>query len=82
MNPRVLLQLEPVVSKAHSTKSVDWINYREAMEFLGVSRSTLDGWRVSGRIVFSKLPNGQLRIRRHDLDQWLENLSEDWATSS
>ncbi len=82
MSPRVLLQKESVASKAQSTKSADWINYREAMEFLGVSRSTLDAWRMSGRIVFSKLPNGQLRIRRYGLDQWLEELSEVWATPS
>ena len=79
MNPPVLL---PKAPKAQSTQNVGWINYREAMEFLGVSRSTLDAWRMSGSIVFSKLPNGQLRIRRHELDQWLEDLSEDWATPS
>jgi len=54
----------------------DWINYFQAMDFLGVSRSTLDGWRKSGHLPFSKLPNGQLRIRRAELDAWLESLVE------
>jgi excisionase family DNA binding protein len=53
-----------------------WLNYLQAMEVLDVSRSTLDGWRKSGHLVFAKLPNGQLRIRRKDLDMWLESLVE------
>ena len=54
----------------------EWLNYFQAMDVLGVSRSTLDGWRKSGCLVFSKLPNGQLRIRRAELDAWLESLVE------
>lgn len=57
---------------------LSWLNYFQAMEVLGVSRSTLDGWRRSGYLVFVKLPNGQLRIRRDDLDVWLESLVEQW----
>ena len=53
-----------------------WLNYFEAMKILGVSRSTLDGWRKSGLLVFAKLPNGQLRIHRSVLDEWLESLAE------
>ena len=55
-----------------------WLNYFQAMEILGVSRSTLDGWRKSGLLVFAKLHNGQLRIRHEDLNTWLEGLSEQW----
>jgi excisionase family DNA binding protein len=51
-----------------------WMNYQEAMSYLGVSRSTLDLWRRDGRLTFAKLPNGQLRIRMADLDSWLEEL--------
>jgi excisionase family DNA binding protein len=58
------------------TRGSDWLNYFEAMEVLGVGRSTLDGWRKSGRLEFSKLPNGQLRIRHAELDAWLESLVE------
>jgi predicted site-specific integrase-resolvase len=46
------------------------------MELLGVSRSTLDGWRGSEHLKFSKLPNGQLRIRRIVLEDWLDGLAE------
>jgi len=56
--------------------SGDWLSYVRAMEFLGVSRSTLDCWRKSGHLTFSKLPNGKLRIRQSDLDAWLESLAE------
>jgi excisionase family DNA binding protein len=65
------------VSSVHSKRSNgDWIPYSEAMELLGVSRSTLDGWRRSELLTFSKLPNGQLRIRRAALEEWLESLVE------
>lgn len=63
-------------------KTTTWMTYVEAMQVLGVGRSTLDGWRKSGRIIFSKLPNGQLRIRRAELDQWLEDLAEEWVPLS
>lgn len=59
-----------------ATSGSDWLNYFQAMDILGVSRSTLDGWRKSGCLVFSKLPNSQLRIRRAELDAWLESLVE------
>jgi excisionase family DNA binding protein len=52
-----------------------WLNYSQAMEYLGVSRSTLDGWRRSEHLKFSKLPNGQLRIRRIVLEEWLDGLA-------
>ncbi|MFE0027068.1 helix-turn-helix transcriptional regulator [Amycolatopsis sp. NPDC059021] len=41
---------------------------------LDVARSTFDDWRAKGtapRCI--KLPNRQLRIRRIDLDSWLES---------
>jgi len=59
-----------------------WMTYMQVMDLLGVGRSTLDGWRKSGRIVFSKLPNGQLRIRRAELERWIEDLAEDWVPTS
>jgi excisionase family DNA binding protein len=64
------------LSSLTATSGSDWLNYFQAMDVLGVSRSTLDGWRKSGRLVFSKLPNGQLRIRHTELDAWLESLVE------
>lgn len=47
---------------------------------LGVARSTFDEWRATGRAPRCiKLPNGKLRIRRGDLDHWLDSCMEDAA---
>jgi predicted site-specific integrase-resolvase len=61
-----------------TTKSLSsgWLNYSESMEFLSVSRSTLDGWRRLNHLTFSRLPNGQLRIRRDVLNDWIESLAQ------
>jgi len=41
---------------------------------LKVARSTLHEWRAKGRAPkIRKLPNGELRIKRRDLDEWLES---------
>jgi predicted DNA-binding transcriptional regulator AlpA len=40
---------------------------------LRIERSTFYDWRVKGRAPkCSKLPNGELRIVRRDLDEWFE----------
>lgn len=47
---------------------------------LDIARSTFDAWRAKGtgpRCI--KLPNGKLRIRRTDLDCWLDSHMEDAA---
>jgi predicted DNA-binding transcriptional regulator AlpA len=44
---------------------------------LGVARSTFYDWRAKGaapRCI--KLPNGELRIRRVDADNWLNGLED------
>ncbi|MEV0576041.1 helix-turn-helix domain-containing protein [Streptomyces sp. NPDC050392] len=41
---------------------------------LHVSRSTFYDWRQKGRAPRCiKLPNGDLRVRRSDLDNWLDD---------
>lgn len=46
----------------------------EVCEELQIERSTFYEWRAKGRAPrCSKLPNGQLRIRRRDLDEWFES---------
>jgi predicted DNA-binding transcriptional regulator AlpA len=41
---------------------------------LRVERSTFYDWRAKGRAPkCSKLPNGELRILRRDLDEWFES---------
>jgi excisionase family DNA binding protein len=54
-----------------------WMTLEEVCEEIGVSRSTLDKWRVKGKgPTWRKLPSGRLRIRRQDLDAWLDALPE------
>jgi predicted DNA-binding transcriptional regulator AlpA len=46
---------------------------------LGIARSTFNDWRAKGtgpRCI--KIPNGELRIRRTELDRWL-NAHEEAA---
>ncbi|MFD8562132.1 helix-turn-helix transcriptional regulator [Streptosporangium canum] len=47
----------------------------EFCEELQISRRTFYDWRVKGRAPRClKLPNGDLRIRRADFEQWLNAL--------
>jgi excisionase family DNA binding protein len=44
---------------------------------LRVSRSTFYYWRQTGKAPKCiKLPNGDIRVRRADLDRWLESREE------
>lgn len=44
---------------------------------LGVARSTFYDWRAARKAPRCiKLPNGEIRIRRADLERWLEDLEE------
>jgi excisionase family DNA binding protein len=47
---------------------------------LGVARSTFYDWRAKGAAPRSmKLPNGEVRIRRADLEAWLTTLEDGAA---
>jgi excisionase family DNA binding protein len=49
----------------------------EFCEEFDIARSTFDDWRAKGRAPRClKLPNRQLRIRRADVDAWLESCLE------
>jgi len=53
------------------------LTLREVCAELGVSRSTFYDWRSKGtapRCI--KLPNGELRVRRAELDRWLASREE------
>lgn len=55
----------------------EWMTLQEVLDVVGVARSTFDDWRAKGAAPrCKKLPNGQLRVRRSDLDTWLEALPE------
>jgi excisionase family DNA binding protein len=44
---------------------------------LGIARSTFYDWRAKGASPrCMKLPNGEIRIRRTDLDKWLTTLED------
>jgi predicted DNA-binding transcriptional regulator AlpA len=44
---------------------------------LDISRSTFYEWRAKGRAPRCiKLPNGEIRIRRADFENWLDSLEE------
>ncbi|MCG3748882.1 AlpA family transcriptional regulator [Amycolatopsis sp. Poz14] len=44
---------------------------------LSISRRTFYEWRAKGRAPKCiKLPNGSLRVRRMDLDNWLDGCEE------
>ncbi len=45
-----------------------------------LARSTFDDWRARGvapKVI--KLPNGQLRIDRHDLNTWIDSRTQEPA---
>jgi excisionase family DNA binding protein len=44
----------------------------EAAELLGVTDQTLRNWAEAGRIRHIRMPSGQIRFRRQDIDAVLE----------
>ena len=55
----------------------DKLTLAQLCEELQVARSTFYEWRAKGRAPRCiKLPNGDLRVRRSDLERWLASLEE------
>lgn len=55
-----------------------YLTVEQFCEELEVARSTFYEWRAKGcgpRCI--RLPNGKIRIRRAELDRWLEALEDD-----
>jgi excisionase family DNA binding protein len=53
----------------------EWLTISQVCEELGVGRSTIDMWRRLGTgPTFVRLPNNSLRIRRADLEAWIDGL--------
>lgn len=49
----------------------------EVLEVLGMSRAAFYRMRARGQAPkLYKLPNGQLRVRRADLDAWIESYEQ------
>jgi excisionase family DNA binding protein len=56
-----------------ATYSREKLTLEEVCQELKISRSTFYDWRQKGRAPKCiTLPNGSLRVRRTDLDQWLD----------
>ena len=57
------------------SRASEWMSQHDVLRELGISRSTLHKWRAEGRGPgFRKLPNGELRIRRSDLNEWVTSM--------
>ena len=55
----------------------DRLTVAEVCEELKVPRSTFNDWRAKGRAPRCvRLPNGQLRIARAELERWLDAHTE------
>ena len=55
----------------------DKLTLAQLCEELQIARSTFYDWRAKGRAGRCiKLPNGDLRVRRSDLERWLGGLEE------
>lgn len=51
------------------------LTIKELCERLKIARSTLHLWRQRGQGPLSiKLPNGDIRFRERDVEEWLDNL--------
>ncbi len=60
-----------------TSTTTTWLKTTEVLSELQVSRSTFDLWRNEGRGPRCyKMPNGQLRIRRTDFEEWMSDLEE------
>jgi excisionase family DNA binding protein len=53
------------------------MSVEEFCEFYDISRSTFYDWRAKGRAPkCHKLPNGEIRLRRADVDRWFDGCGE------
>jgi predicted DNA-binding transcriptional regulator AlpA len=60
------------MSEAHELLTID-----EVRAMLRISRSTWNDWRAKGRAPrCTRLPNRALRVRRAELNRWLDEREE------
>ncbi len=65
---------------AVSTSRPRHLTIADVCDELGVARSTFYDWRAKGAAPRCfKLPNGEIRVRRVDLDAWLLTLESGVA---
>ena len=51
----------------------EWLSVQEAADYLGVARPTIYRWAKESRIPILKLSKGVARVRRRDLEAFLQN---------
>ncbi|SDP87856.1 transcriptional regulator, AlpA family [Actinopolyspora xinjiangensis] len=57
-----------------------WLTLAQFCEEISIGRSTFYEWRAKGIAPRCfKLPNGELRIRRTDVESWLDTLEDNAA---
>jgi len=60
-----------------SSDSIDKLTLAEVCAELKISRSTFYDWRAKGLAPkCGKLPNGEIRVRRDELDRWFQDREE------
>jgi excisionase family DNA binding protein len=72
-----LKETPDVSTTTTAISSRERLTVAEVCADLGVSRSTFYEWRVKGtgpRCI--KLPNGEIRVRRVELERWLDSREE------
>jgi predicted DNA-binding transcriptional regulator AlpA len=58
-------------------RSIRHLSIADLCEELGIARSTFYDWRAKHKAPpCIRLPNGDLRIRREDYENWLDSLEE------
>lgn len=61
-----------------TSRSRELLTVAELCDELAIARSTFYEWRAKGRAPRCiKLPNAELRIRRADLEKWLQDRELD-----
>ncbi|GAA2352234.1 hypothetical protein Cme02nite_26000 [Catellatospora methionotrophica] len=67
-----------MTTPALTGKRLDLLTIPEVIAELRITRSTFYGWRATGKgPKCHRLPNGGLRVRRTDLDRWLNALEDN-----
>ena len=78
--PRSQRAARPTPARPESSRPANGekLTLAEVCAELKISRSTFYDWRAKGRApACIRLPNGDLRIRRSDLDDWLDTCGEN-----
>ncbi|WP_378785327.1 helix-turn-helix transcriptional regulator [Nonomuraea fastidiosa] len=72
-----MIHKEPLLATGTTTAQRGMLTLADLCAELQISRSTFYDWRAKGRAPRClKLPNGDLRIRRTDLDRWLATMED------